>query len=276
MGGGAVRGFLSFLIDSLVPVSCLVCERDLRSYDFALEFHPPASWPAGAGEFGGSDVAFALGAGIVKSAPVLCSSCWLTLEPAAAAGVLPGSETAACPVQVISSFFTNDPLLVVIRFLKFSGGKCAVPALGWWMASALRRAREPRCAGGNRWGGAGVDPLLVPVPLHPARERARGYNQAALLAADVGERLGIEVGGGIVERSKETRSQSTLETGEREENVRGAFRLIREDAVRHRDIIVVDDLITTGATVRACAEALRTVPLRSLAVLSAGRTRGLL
>ena len=146
--------------------------------------------------------------------------------------------------------------------------------MGWWMARALG-CPGPGSGGAPRPGRLPPDPLLVPVPLHPGRERERGYNQAALLASEVGERLGIEVDRRILERVKETRSQSTLEAQERAENVAGAFRLAGEDAVRGRDIVIVDDLVTTGETVASCAEALRGVSLRSLAVLSAGRSRSL-
>jgi predicted amidophosphoribosyltransferase len=111
------------------------------------------------------------------------------------------------------------------------------------------------------------------VPLHPSRERSRGYNQASLLAGEVAERLGLEVDSRFLERIRNTKSQSTLESRERSANVDGAFSLSRLDLPTHRDIIVIDDLITTGETALACIGAIERALPSSVAVLAAGRVR---
>lgn len=244
-----------------------MCERDLRSFDFSGEGVLPSGWPEAGGAFDAGELVFDIGAGITKPAPLLCPACWLTLDPAADPGSIPHPAAGGGGMPVIAPFFTNDTLLAVVRFLKFSGGRSAVPALGWWMAAALRRYLERLPLGPL------PAPLLVPVPLHASRHASRGYNQAALLALEAGERLSLEVDSRVVERVRKTRSQSTLESGDRAENVKGAFRLSRKDIARDRDIILVDDLVTTGETARACAEAVFAGEPRSLAVLSAGRTR---
>nr|BCX01548.1 MAG: amidophosphoribosyltransferase [Bacteroidota bacterium] len=96
--------------------------------------------------------------------------------------------------------------------------------------------------------------VLVPVPLHPRRERARGFNQSELLARAVGDALGLAVWSGLV-RVRYTRSQTGLGPRERTENVRGAFQL--RDRVPEGRLWLVDDVLTTGATMLACAQVLR-------------------
>jgi ComF family protein len=97
--------------------------------------------------------------------------------------------------------------------------------------------------------------VLVPVPVHPARRRARGYNQAALLAAELGSRASLTVED-ILVRSRETARQHGLGRAARLQNLRGAF-----DARRAPPpgvtAVLVDDILTTAATLEACAEVLR-------------------
>lgn len=120
--------------------------------------------------------------------------------------------------------------------------------------------------------GAGVPPdvdALVPVPLSPARQQERGFNQAALLAEGVGLALGRPVRAGWLRRRRPTRPQSELTAEERWANVRDAFRA--GPAVAGRHLVVLDDVITTGATVGACARALRQAGARAVGVLAVAR-----
>jgi competence protein ComFC len=98
--------------------------------------------------------------------------------------------------------------------------------------------------------------LLVPVPLHPARERERGYNQSELLARELAEALAVPVAG-CLERTRETGVQAELGRAERRANVRGAFRCAGAATVAGKRVGIVDDVCTTGATLEECARALR-------------------
>lgn len=97
---------------------------------------------------------------------------------------------------------------------------------------------------------------LVPVPLHPARQRQRGFNQAELLAEDLRRRLRLTPAGGRLVRLRDTPSQVGLDRVRRAENVAGAFRWEGQD-LRGAAVAVIDDVATTGATLEACASALR-------------------
>lgn len=97
---------------------------------------------------------------------------------------------------------------------------------------------------------------IVPVPLHAARLRERGYNQAALLAEKIGKLIGMSVVDGKLLRVKSTIPQVGLNAQQRRSNVKGAFRCIDEGLGGH-SVLLVDDVCTTGATLEACSVALR-------------------
>lgn len=104
--------------------------------------------------------------------------------------------------------------------------------------------------------------LLISVPLYPARQRERGYNQAELLARALGRMISMPVVTGRLERVRDTRPQMSLDATNRRDNVRGAFvyRSSKErgdNPVRDRRVLVVDDVCTTGSTLEACSLALK-------------------
>ena len=119
----------------------------------------------------------------------------------------------------------------------------------------LARLMAPHVA---RAGAAvlGADALLVPVPLHFTRLWSRGFNQAALLARAVGKRTGTPLAVDALVRVRRTALSRGLNRRKRAENVRAAFRVRSRAAVRGRNIVLVDDVYTTGATADACARTL--------------------
>ena len=110
---------------------------------------------------------------------------------------------------------------------------------------------------------------VIPVPLARERERERGFNQALLLARRIAGRLELPTRPRWLVRVRATRPQSDLSAAERRANVRGAFRASRRVAGRH--VVVVDDILTTGATLEACARALRAAGARRVGVLTVAR-----
>lgn len=98
--------------------------------------------------------------------------------------------------------------------------------------------------------------VLVPVPLHKKRLRKRGYNQAEELAKALGQRLSIPVESQLLFRVKNTRPQKELKDKERPKNLENAFQ-IRENVVKYKNIILIDDIYTTGTTINECARVLK-------------------
>lgn len=148
----------------------------------------------------------------------------------------------------------------LVRGFKLDGNATAGRLLAREMADAWRVAG--RCA----------RPLLVPVPLHRARLRRRGFDQASWLSRRIAERLRLRVAVGAMARVRATRPQGDPLVRSRAQNVRGAFAVRRRRRVQGRDILLVDDVFTTGATARTCAELLLQAGARSVSLLVACRS----
>ena len=102
----------------------------------------------------------------------------------------------------------------------------------------------------------GKPDVLVPVPLHSARRRERGYNQAAALADALAEAIAAPRLAGALTRVRSTRAQARLGPAERRRNIAGAFRVERPAAMKGRSVLLVDDVMTTGATLESALAAL--------------------
>ena len=134
----------------------------------------------------------------------------------------------------------------------------AAGALAGWMARAgadLLRSAD----------------LIVPVPLHRWRLWRRRFNQAALLAGALSRRAGVPYSVSTLGRVRPTPGQGGLGRGARAANVRGAFRVARPDRVAGRRVLLVDDVLTTGATVNECTRQLRRAGAESVDVLTLAR-----
>jgi ComF family protein len=159
----------------------------------------------------------------------------------------------------MSAFRTNPALLELIHRLKFSGVPSLADALGLALAGAAAEV-----------AGRSADPLLVPVPMDPRSRRRRGFNQAELLACVLGRAWRMPVAADAVLKPIPTSPQSLARAGERLDNVRDAYR-IGPVAVAGRNVIVVDDLVTTGATAAVVAAVLAAAGAASVRVVSVGR-----
>lgn len=136
----------------------------------------------------------------------------------------------------------SSPLRQAIHRFKYSGLRALCPVLGEMLYD---------CWNAEPWP---VE-VIVPVPLHPQRQRERGYNQSALLARELSRHTNLPVVEGVLLRTTPTPPQVGLRAMERAQNVRGAFRC-QNDSLARKQVLLVDDVLTTGSTLRACAEAL--------------------
>ena len=108
--------------------------------------------------------------------------------------------------------------------------------------------------------------VIVPVPLHPARERTRGYNQSAKFAEGLGESLNIPWDAGISVRKVATVTQTRKSKQERWDNVKNVFDIPESERIKDKRILLVDDVITTGATIEACGMHLINSGCRELSI----------
>lgn len=170
----------------------------------------------------------------------LCAACWQSIECNEPTVGAMRDMGWACGV-VWGAF--DGPLREAIHALKFGGKRRLGRELGRRMARALI---------GQRLGLDG----LIALPLHAARQRERGYNQSVEIAQGLAEGLGIPVEQGWVKRTKNTRQQVHLSAEERRKNMRSAF--VWRGVPTGEKWGLVDDVLTTGATLSACMDALPT------------------
>ena len=113
--------------------------------------------------------------------------------------------------------------------------------------------------------------LIIPVPLHIKRLRQRGFNQALILARAIGKKWQIPVNFSLLKRHKFTETQTGMNKTERKQNIKGAFEVRDKENIAGKNIIIVDDVYTTGATVNECAKTLLKAGAQKVTVLTLAR-----
>jgi ComF family protein len=98
--------------------------------------------------------------------------------------------------------------------------------------------------------------FIIPAPLHPVKKAERGYNQAYYIAIGTGKAASLKVKDNVIRRKRYTESQTTMDLMERRENISGAFAVINKKVLERKNIILIDDVITTGSTLAECAKVL--------------------
>jgi ComF family protein len=191
-----------------------------------------------------------------RLAPPLCPVCGIPVVSATGACIGCGESRPAFDYARAAASY-GGAVRDAIHALKFGGRRSLARPLGDLVGEHCGDALTER------------PDALVAVPLARPRERARGFNQAALLAERLGERLGIRTRARWLVRARATMPQTDLTAAERRANVAGAF--LAAPAVAGRHVVVVDDVITTGATVGECARVLRAAGARRVGVLAVAR-----
>ncbi len=144
----------------------------------------------------------------------------------------------------------------LIHLFKYGGMKPLGRTLGSYLASALPRDQQ-------------FD-LVVPMPLHWRRQWQRGFNQSELLARTMARRCGAR-SENAVRRTRSTAAQAGLSNARRRKNVAGAFRVKKPSKVEGRRVLLIDDVMTTGASANACALALKRAGAKSVTLLALAR-----
>jgi ComF family protein len=242
---GGVRSVLLTALDLLLPASCAVCERSLNRNERGL----------------------------------VCGACWARVPPLPA----PRCERCGHPTYADRCRWCG----VLPPFVRAARSVCwAVGPVGLGIVHALKYGGWYRVADEMGRRMARLDwPLdvieeraaIVPVPLSAKRERERGYNQSDELARSVGACWKVPVWRDVLVRARHTETQTRLTPGDRLRNVSGAFqvRLSAREVLRGAHVVLVDDVVTTAATLNACAATLCDGGARIVSFLTFGRAPAL-
>jgi ComF family protein len=205
----------------------------------------------------------------------LCSVCGeRVLSPYAADS---STEALVCPVcQRVQPPFASavaygsyeGGLRELVHLLKYSGVRPAANVLGRMLADSLLPLLSESKFSDNV--------VVIPVPLHSSRRRQRGFNQAELIAAAALKCIDapghFQLTRDVLYRERDTHSQIGLTSHQRRENLRGAFVVRRASEIAGKEILLVDDVFTTGTTVSECARVLRRAGAAQVRVATAART----
>lgn len=164
------------------------------------------------------------------------------------------------PVERASAFLfyaKGGDVRKLLFELKYYGNSDLGHFLGRWMASELLPS-----------GFFNEIDCIVPVPLHARKQKKRGYNQSAMLAEGIASVTNIPVANHLLVRSKDVETQTHKGNYERWENVRDVFECFSSEELRDKHILLVDDVLTTGATIVACSDALGKIPDLRISVLA--------
>ena len=188
---------------------------------------------------------------------VICSRCWGGLMPTHL-GDWKNEVTHHANLDcVLTGWFLDEAFEQIIYNMKYREKRILAEEIGSRLAKMLR----------EQVLGMSID-MIVPVPLHSARLRERGFNQSDVLGKKIADTLDIPYHSKLLVRKRNTKSQTSLSIDERKTNVSGAF--LARDLGNHSRFVIVDDVLTTGATLSACAQALGHQGAEFVAAVTAG------
>jgi len=241
----AINNYFAACVDLLYPRTCPVCRAPIDSADAAVCRDCVAA------------ISF-------LEQPV-CGRCGrhVSISYSGAIGCAACAGEKLIADRVIALGIYEGGLKECIHAFKFGRKE----RLGAWVAemmvSSLRR---------NQADMLGYD-LVVPVPMHPAKRKERGFNQAEVMSRHLARLLAIPCNPGVIRRNVRGQTQSSLSRKDRFQNVAGAFQCASPNSVRGRRVLLVDDIFTTGATAAACSSLLKHSGAREITVLVAARGR---
>jgi ComF family protein len=237
------RRWFDVVVDFIYPPRCLRCDTSVKDQGSLCS----ECW---------SEVDFIDGA--------ICATCGQPFELDPGEGALCGNCIALAPLydQARSVMVYNEASRPLVTGFKYGDRTERAPSYGRWMARAGKEFLSEA-------------DLLVPVPLHSQRLVGRRFSQSAMLAQAVARETLVPVLLDGLRRTRPTRQQVGLTTSKRRRNVMGAFSVHpkRSDQLRDSHVVLVDDVVTSGATVDACLKALQKAGVSKTSVLSLARVQ---
>ena len=241
---------LKSLIDLIYPPRCLICQAFLQDQNTVQ---------------GGQDIPFCQTC-FKEFTPIkspICSLCGRPFSDGTEQDRIceeclrkrPSYDIARAP------YLYDGALMTAIHELKYAQRSHLADPLGSLLDSFAQT-----------WIAELKGSLIMPVPLHPKRLRARGFNQSLLLARCVASKTDSDLDFLSLRRTKFTKPQTGLSSEERKRNVRKAFEVVKRELVKGRTILLVDDVATTGSTLNECAKALKRAGADSVLCLVLART----
>ena len=238
-----LRSFFRFLLDIIYPRRCVCCGIDLpRSHEDVL-------CPACAAQ-------------LKHPGPLICRRCGRVLPSGGAhCFACRGSKAQDYKCKIVRSVFIfNTPVRRLVHALKYRRAVALAQYMGRQMATYL--AKTPELKDVN---------YIVPVALHKRRFAARGFNQSEALARTVAEKLHLPLDTSSLVRLRNTASQTKLGREQRARNMQGAFSCVNSALIKGKTVLLIDDVCTTGATLEACAVALRGAGAKRVVALTYAR-----
>jgi len=239
--GSAAGNLAAGVLDALLPPQCLGCGTLVGGGGVLC----PSCWET-----------------VTFLSPPQCDACGLPFEYDPGVGALCGACVREKPVyeRARAAMIYNEASRRLVLAFKHGDRTDAAPAFGAWLARAGR----------DLLADAG---LIAPVPLHWSRLFTRRYNQSALLAKALGRVSGVSVTQDLLIRRRRTPPQGRMSPSARKRNVRGAFAIRKSKAslIEGKRVLLIDDVLTTGATVSASARALIAAGAEAVDVLTLAR-----
>lgn len=241
----AIRDIFSGLLDVLYPRHCFACDKSLHE----------------------------------EKNTYVCESCLEIIEATEAKRCIkcglksgPGitSSSKGCPecknanLGFEKSLFVSDniePMRTLIHQFKYKKHMCLAAPLGSLLVNLLHQKT------------IGKIDAVVPVPLHWKKKQERGFNQSELMAKEISKKLSIPIYTNNLFRDKNTLSQTQLSRTQRQKNVKGAFKVKNSEIFYQKNILLVDDVLTTGMTASECAKSLENAGTSKVFLIALARSK---
>ena len=241
----AIRNIFLGLLDILYPRHCFACDRSLHEEE-------------------NSYICENCLEKIKESEVRRCAKCGFGLGPGTISSDKGCPECENTNLRFEKSFFVSDnkgPLKNLIHQFKYHKHVCLIKPLGDLLIGFLQQDIITE-----------ID-VVVPVPLHWKKKKERGFNQSELMAKKICKKLSLPISINNLRRVKNTSSQTLLSRLQRQKNVNGAFKVKNPETFLKKNVLLVDDVLTTGITASECARTLKNAGAKEVYLLALARSR---